>query len=179
MTKSLVDLYNNLSINGVRTTNNFQIGISGTGISAIDKAFENITFHAQSAQLPAVNIESADVKYMAFAFHQATTMSMSRELQTDVWCDVNMNIRDALEAWSNHVIDHDIEGGSVMGGFKRPSRAVIRLDLLDDINPQVITKTYLLRGAFPASVGSATLSNNSADIMTFPLNIKYQYFTKE
>jgi hypothetical protein len=72
-----------------------------------------------------------------------------------------------------------ISDGSIMEGEKKINTSGnIRMIFFKD-DMETVSETYKLVGCVPSSVGGMTLSNESADISTFDVELTFQYFELE
>lgn len=176
--KTLNDFFNTLKSEPVRLQNQFQVFVN-SGHADVDRALNNLTIWASTANLPGRQQNVAPLQYMGYEFNVPTSMAMTNSLDLSIRSDQNMLIRNAFLRWMSYISNPDIEGGSNTEGDKRiPGNSNIRLRLLNDRFDKDIA-VYKLAGCIITDVGAMELSNAAADIATFSVAVKYQYWKME
>jgi hypothetical protein len=176
--KTLNNFMNEMKSKGLRKQNQFQIVIT-TGDQAIDESLQNITMWANGVELPERAQAFQEVPYHGFPFQIPTVMTMSQEVTMTVKCDGDGELRRACLAWAGKTSNPAISDGSMGEGDKKiPSAGNIRiLCYADDM--ETVTESYKLLGAIPMTVGALEFSNEGAEITTFELAVKFQYWELE
>ncbi len=95
--------------------------------------------------------------------------------------DVNFNLRDAFEKWSNRVSNHEanVSDDAVVGQHLNYFRNMEVVQLDRDGNDSGI-KTYTFVDAFPTNISEIELNYESNDaVEEFTVELTYQYWTAE
>jgi hypothetical protein len=176
--KTLNNFMNEMKTKGLRKQNQFQIVIT-TGDADIDDTLQNITMWANNAELPERTQNFAEVFYHGYPFQQPTNMTMTQETAMTIKSDGDGEIRRACLAWEAKTSNPAITDGAMGEGDKKiPTAGNVRiLCFADDM--ETVTEIYKLVGASVMTVGALEFSNENADIATFELTIKYQYWELE
>lgn len=172
-TPTLQSFYNELTTNGVRLQHQFRL----TFQVPVDFSFPDVRLYAKSATVPALRQNKAAIPYYAYNFQLPTNFEMDQEWQFDILCDANMEIRARFLEWAGLHSNFNIEqGGSGQGVKQTPHSSInISVDLLDNDLVTAID-TYTLVGCFPTNIGAFNTTHDSANPITFPVTITYQYF---
>ena len=81
--------------------------------------------------------------------------------------------------WMSTVSNPALTDGSIMEGDKKiNTTSNIRMIFFKD-DMKTVAEIYKLVGCTPSSVGTIDLSNESADISTFDVELTFQYFELE
>lgn len=96
--------------------------------------------YGQSATIPKRSVNYAAVSYKGYEVPNLvpTNIDMTKEFSFEVLDDVDGQNRRAFMMWMNHVVNFDIEGGSVFEGDRGVNtKSIIRLRLFDKDNKAV------------------------------------------
>lgn len=110
----------------------------------MDAVLEGVMLYGQSATIPKRSINYAEVSYKGYSVPNLvpTNLDMTKEFSFEVLEDVNGQNRRAFLAWMNHVINADIEGGSLFEGDRGVNpKSLVRLRLFDKDN-ETVCQTY-------------------------------------
>ena len=176
--KTLTNFMNELKERGIRKQNQFQLVIT-TGVAEVDESLQNITMWASTATLPARQQEFTDVFYHGYPFKLPTKLGMDQTTTLTIKSDSDGEYRRAFLKWMSTVSNPALTDGSIMEGDKKINTSSnIRMIFFKD-DMQTVAETYKLVGCTPSSVGTIDLSNESADISTFDVELTFQYFELE
>ena len=178
MAKALNEFINILQNKGMRIQNMWEVDIT-TGYSDVDTKLKNVTFYAEGFDIPTRTQDTVVVPYKGYELNVPSKMTMSNEHSMSIRCDVNGDLRRTFLKWMNYITDANIGQGSFFGGDKRiPKSANIRVKLLAG-DMKTVVETYKLYGCIPLSVGDMKMSNSDANIVTFDVKIRSQYWEIE
>ena len=141
--------------------------VGGVGVAAGQTA----QFLCRSTTLPQSIIGDITAYFRGRPVHFAG----EREFQpwsVTVYSDNNFVIRNAMERWSDLVLNYDATNGIVSPSEYQMDMHVHQLDRNDNV-----VKSYTFYDAYPVTVGQITLdfeSNNQ--IETFDVEFQYNYF---
>tara|TARA_A100001011_G_scaffold396956_1_gene496503 strand:+ start:2486 stop:3058 length:573 start_codon:yes stop_codon:yes gene_type:complete len=176
--KTLTSFLNELKERGIRKQNQFQLLVT-TGTAEIDDELQNLTMWASTATLPTRTQEFTDVFYHGYPFKLPTRLGMDQTTSLSIKSDSDGIFRRAFLAWMGKVSNPAITDGSIMEGEKKINTSGnIRMIFFKD-DMETVSETYKLVGCVPSSVGGLLLSNESADISTFDVELTFQYFELE
>lgn len=134
----------------------------------------NSQFLCKAAQLPASTIENMQVMYRGRAVNFAGERSFT-PWGIQVYNDTTFSIRNALEAWSDGVLNHAQTNGRVNPRDYQVDLLVHQLD-----RNGATVKTYKFVDAYPTLVGPVQLdyeANNQIEI--FDVEFTYNYWTSD
>lgn len=177
--KDLNEFYSILRSEGAKLNHQFQMHIilEGEGLPAnVSKAFENVTMWAEGSALPGRTLKNAALSYMGYEMTMPTVADMTKELALTLKTDAAMNMHKAALQWS--AVYSRFNNGSELangGGKKSIPAARIELRLLAN-DMQTIERTYVLVGAYPATVGDIALTNGEPEVANFELGLTFQYW---
>lgn len=176
--KTLTNFMNTLKTKGIRKKNQFQIVVT-TGYSDIDKALEDMTIWVNNSELPSRTQEFTEVKYQAYPFQLPTVMTMTQEHTMTVKSDSDGELRRAFLKWMSYTSNPAFSDGSVGEGDKKiPTAGNVRILLYKD-DMKTVSEIYKLVGVAVQEVGALELSNEDAEIATFDIILKSQYWENE
>jgi hypothetical protein len=159
---------------GVRTTNMWEVELN-TGISDVDKVFEDFTCYAQGFQLPKMDMQYGNLPFRGVNIPIPLNPTPSQDISIKMWADTEGKVQQALRTWLNSIIDQDFQAGSYLGGSRRlNTSSTMRLHLLDD-DMQTITETVTLHCVSIKSVGSIEFTHESASVCYFTNEFKYAW----
>jgi hypothetical protein len=125
-----------------------------------------------ASSLPAAIIEDIPVFYRGRPVHFAGERSFMPWSVT-VLNDTNFLIRNALETWSNRVLNLTATNGITRPGDYQTDMTVNQLDRNDSL-----IKSYKFYDTYPVDVGQIGLSYQSNnEIETFEVTFVYNYYT--
>jgi len=152
-----------------------------SGIPDVDALMEDTIIFGQGFTIPSRSIEYAPVSFKGYEVPNLvpTRIEMDKEITMNIIEDVNGTNRRVFEAVMNHVMNFDIEGGSVFEGDRGVNpNSVLRLKLFDKDNKTVIQK-YKFYNVHVKSVGNTTLDYNGGDTAKFDVVFLASYWTLE
>lgn len=159
---------------GVRTSNMWEVELN-TGISDVDKVFEDFTCYAQGFEIPKRDIRYGDLKFRSVPIPIPLNPVVSQDITIKMWADTDGAVQKALRLWQDSIIDQDFQSGSYLGGSRRlNTSSTMRLHLLDD-DMQTITETVTLHCVSIKEVGKITFSHDDAQVCTFDTSFKYAW----
>lgn len=164
----------------IRCTNQFEIELV-SGVPEIDALMEDTMMFGQSISIPNRTVEYAPVSFKGFEMGNLvpTRITMGNEHTMSVIDDVNGTHRRVFLAMMNHVMNFDIEGGSVFEGDRGVNpNSILRIRLFDKDNKTVI-QTYKFYNICVSNVGETQLDYNGGDVSKFDVTFKSTYFTLE
>ena len=155
--------------NQFRVFLNFPAAAGNLGAAAGEAA----QFLCYSATLPGSIITDIPVMYRGRPVHFAG----EREFQpwaVDIYNDNDFLVRNALETWSNSIVNYDATNGILApSDYQAGQMTVEQLDRND--NP---VKQYIFYDVYPTDVGQIQLSfEQNNDIEKFSTTFVYNYFT--
>lgn len=128
-------------------------------------------FLCRAASLPPAILQDIVVGFRGRPVHFAG----ERDFQPwtiSVLNDTNFNMRDALEYWSDRIVNFDRTNGLLSPQDYMTDLEVTQLDR--DDNP---LKTYVFYDAWPTTVGEIQLSfDQNNQIEEFPVQFSYNYY---
>jgi len=160
-------------IGGGARPNQFRVDLtfpSFVGIGAVVGL--NAQFLCKSAQLPASTVENMQILYRGRQVNFAGERSFA-PWTISVYNDTTFSIRNAMETWSDGVMNNAQTNG-------RTNPRDYQVDLLVnqlDRNGATV-KTYKFHDAYPTTIGAITVdydSNNQIEI--FDVEFTYNYWT--
>jgi hypothetical protein len=133
---------------------------------------KNLTYHAQSATIPAFTIDKAKIPFYGNTFRTPTVVKFDHNWKVELLLDQNMRIYEAARAWLRYYSDLKFSGG----GNRVVPNVGIRINILDTYH-QTFTTSYVIEGCWPTGVTDLKLEykDNDTNIQKFTLNLKYQY----
>ena len=124
---------------------------------------ENLAFMCKAAALPAQNVASIDVPFRGRQFKVAGDRTIDNWTIT-VINDENFAVRNAMERWSQSIIDNATNQGQVAPTNYMSSAEVFQYSRQKGNGDNVgIIKTYKFVDIFPVTVGDIALSYESGD----------------
>lgn len=108
-----------------------------------------------------------------------TRLEMQKEITMTILEDVNGSHRRVFEYIMNHVMNFDIEGGSVFEGDRGVNpNSILRLRLFDKDNKTVI-QTYKFYNVHIKNVGETSLTYEGGDAAKFEVTYVCSYWSLE
>ena len=124
---------------------------------------ENLAFMCKAAALPAQNVASIDVPFRGRQFKVAGDRTIDNWTIT-VINDENFAVRNAMERWSQSIIDNATNQGQVDPNNYMSNAEVFQYSRQKGNGENVgIIKTYKFVDIFPITVGDIALSYESGD----------------
>ena len=124
---------------------------------------ENLAFMCKAAALPAQNVSSIDVPFRGRQFKVAGDRTIDNWTIT-VINDENFAVRNAMERWSQSIIDNATNQGQVAPTNYMSSAEVFQYSRQKGNGDNVgIIKTYKFVDIFPVTVGDIALSYDTGD----------------
>ena len=131
-------------------------------------------FMCKGAVLPASTIEAGTVTYMGRAL-QIPGNRAAQQLNTDVYNDEGMEIRNHIENWMELINSH--KGNARSSGMAAIGSYTGTLKVKQIAKEGVsITKSYEFIDAWPSSCAEVPLSWDTNDIQTFAVTWEYNYW---
>jgi hypothetical protein len=125
----------------------------------------------KGASLPASTVAAIDVSFRGRVLKVAGSRSFDNWSIT-VINDVGMEIRNAMEKWTNLIGQQSNATGKQN---PRDYQSTITVQQLD--KDEKVVKEYTLRGAFPVSVSAIDLSSDAESaVEEFTVEFAYQYW---
>jgi len=180
MAHSLQDFLNAATSDTIRCTNQYELEAT-SGYSDVDAVLEGVMLYGQSATIPKRTVNYAAVHYKGYEVPNLvpTNIDMTKDFSFEVLEDVDGQNRRAFLAWMNHVMNFDIEGGSLFEGDRGVNpKSLIRLRLFDKDNKTVI-QTYKFWNVHIKEVSDLALSYDGGSAGKFTVNAVCSYFTIE
>lgn len=163
---------------GIRTSIMYKLEVSSP-INEVNKVLSLLDLYVDGWQAPRRSIKYGDVKFRAYPTKVPLSVENEQEHSFNVLADISGAARNAFLIWMNSVIDADFAGGSYFGGNKRyPTNSNIRLHLLSD-DMSTTVQTILITGVNIVDVGELKMSNNEANVCTFPVKLNSIYWNVE
>ena len=124
---------------------------------------ENLAFMCKAAALPAQNVASIDVPFRGRQFKVAGDRTIDNWTIT-VINDENFAIRNAMERWSQSIIDNATNQGQIAPTNYMSSADVFQYSRQKGDGESVgVLKQYKFVDSFPITVGDIALSYESGD----------------
>ena len=124
---------------------------------------ENLAFMCKAAALPAQNVASIDVPFRGRQFKVAGDRSIDNWTIT-VINDENFAVRNAMEAWSQSIVDLATNQGQIAPTNYMSSADVFQYSRQKGDGESVgVLKQYRFTDIFPVTVGDIALSYESGD----------------
>ena len=180
MARSLQEFLNAATSDTIRCTNQFELEYV-SGIPEVDALMEDVIIFGQGFTIPSRSVEYAPVSFKGYEVPNLvpTRIEMDKEVTMNVLEDVNGTNRRVFEAVMNHVMNFDIEGGSVFEGDRGVNpNSILRLKLFDKDNKTVI-QTYKFYNVHVKQVGQTGLDYNGGDAAKFDVTFTCSYWMLE
>ena len=124
---------------------------------------ENLAFMCKAAALPAQNVASIDVPFRGRQFKVAGDRTIDNWTIT-VINDENFSVRNAMERWSQSIIDNATNQGQIAPTNYMSSADVFQYSRQKGDGESVgVLKQYRFIDIFPVTVGDIALSYESGD----------------
>lgn len=180
MANSLAQFLQAATSDTIRNTNTFEIEAT-SGYDDIDAVIKKITMFGQSITIPERGITYAPVSFKGYEIPNLVPVSltMGNEVSMNVLADINGEHRRLFLRWMNHVMNSDIEGGSLFEGNRGVNeQSIIRIRLFDKFNKDIV-ETYRFYNVAITSVGSIDLTYEGGGAATFQVQFKSSYWQIE
>jgi|TARA_R110000772_G_scaffold221096_1_gene331500 hypothetical protein len=164
-----VDDFKAKLIGGGARANLFKATLTFPGFAGGDS--ELAQFMCKAAQLPGSTVGQIDVPY------RGRQLKIAGDRTYENWSvtiinDTGFEVRDAMERWQNGINTHVSNSGLTNPSDYQTDLSVDQLDKAGNV-----IKTYTFRSAWPVSVSSIEVGNDSADtIEEFTVEFAYQYW---
>lgn len=180
MARALSEFLNAATNETIRCTNQFEVEFV-SGIPEVDAIMEDVMIMGQSFTIPSRTVEYAAVSFKGYEVPNLvpTRIDMQKELTMTILEDVNGSHRRAFEYIMNHVMNFDIEGGSVFEGDRGVNpNSILRLRLFDKDNKTVI-QTYKFYNVHIKNVGETSLTYEGGEAGKFEVSYVCSYWSLE
>lgn len=163
--------------NNVRCNNQWEAEFI-SGYEDVDAVLKTAVMFGNNFTIPGRSINYAPISYKGFEMGNLipTNMQMETEHSMTVAADVAGEYRRAFLRWQNHVMNANIEGGSVFEGNRAVnpnSNARIRLFAADN---KTVNEVYKLVNVVVTNVGPINLQYDGGDKATFEIQLKSTYW---
>ena len=163
--------------NNIRCNNQWEAEFI-SGYDDVDAVLKTAVMFGNNFEIPNRTINYASVSYKGFAMENLvpTNMQMGNTHSMDIKADIAGEYRRAFLRWQNHVMNANIEGGSVFEGNRAvnpKSNARIRLFSADN---QTVNEVYKLVNIVVTNVGPISLTYDAGDVATFNVEMKSTYW---
>ena len=180
MAHALSEFLNAATNETIRCTNQFEVEFV-SGIPEVDAVMEDVMIMGQSFTIPSRSVEYAEVSFKGYSVPNLvpTRLEMQKEITMTILEDVNGSHRRVFEYIMNHVMNFDIEGGSVFEGDRGVNpNSILRLRLFDKDNKTVI-QTYKFYNVHIKNVGETSLTYEGGDAAKFEVTYVCSYWSLE
>lgn len=153
--------------NQFRAELTFPAFVGGIGATAGNAA----QFLCRAAQLPASTVDDITAFYRGRPVHFAGERTFA-PWTVSIFNDNNFLIRNAMERWSDGVLNYDATNGIIAPSDYQVDMSVHQLDRNDSI-----VKSYTFYDVYPTNIGAISLdfeSNNQIEL--FDIEFVYNYF---
>lgn len=163
--------------NNIRCNNQWEAEFI-SGYDDVDAVLKTAVMFGNNFTIPGRTINYASVSYKGFAMENLvpTNMAMENTHSMDIKADIAGEYRRAFLRWQNHVMNANIEGGSVFEGNRAvnpKSNARIRLFSADN---QTVNEVYKLVNVVVTNVGPISLTYDGGDAASFSVELKSTYW---
>ena len=138
-----------------------------TGVASASTT-EDMTYLVKSANLPALTLGSVTIPWQGFEYKLAGKYTFG-DWAVTFNVDVDAKIRTYYDDWMRLIHDPVSNIHAAPDKYMKDQR----LQLLGGDGKTIME--YKLIGAWPSSVGDASLSYDSTEILTFEVTFAYQY----
>ena len=164
----------------IRCNNTFEIEAS-SGYSDVDSIIQKVTLFGQNITIPERSVEYSPVSFKGYEVPNLVPnrMVMQNDHTMSVLADINGEHRRLFLRWMNHVMNADIEGGSLFEGYRGVNeKSTIRIRLFDKYNKDVV-ETYKFWNVAIKSVGSIQLDYNGGEAAKFEVGFVSSFWQIE
>ena len=159
-------------IGGGARANQYRVTVTPPPGIAIGLDVRRTSFLVTASNLPAQTLGEIAIPFRGRSIYIAGDRSFDDPWTTTFMNDTDFMVRNAMELWSNGINDLANNTGVIAPADYQSDLTVEQLDRDD-----TVLKSYIFRSAWPTSIGSIELSNESADaIETFDVTWRYQHF---
>tara|TARA_B100001996_G_scaffold185892_1_gene142162 strand:+ start:22 stop:555 length:534 start_codon:yes stop_codon:yes gene_type:complete len=159
-------------IGGGARANQYRVTVTPPPGIAIGLDVRRTSFLVTASNLPSQTLGEIAIPFRGRSIYIAGDRSFDDPWTTTFMNDTDFMVRNAMELWSNGINDLANNTGVIAPADYQSDLTVEQLDRDD-----TVLKSYIFRSAWPTSIGSIELSNESADaIETFDVTWRYQHF---
>ena len=169
-------LKNGNGSSGVKVSHMFRVSITGApqGLaSRFNDANDDYMIMAQTATLPEMESQSAQVQFRGIEFNVPVNVKFTNTMDIEFISDAKMNIKHDLDEWVTSIANVRNDTAGTKGEV--PNANII-LDLIDENDSTKVVRTYVLVGAYPTKTGTVSLSHSTSDIVKLGTSWQYQYW---
>ena len=152
----------------------FECSVTGAKGAGAATAAAEFKFLCKEAILPASTIEQGTVTYMGRAL-QIPGNRTAQQLNTTVYNDEDMSIRNNIESWMDMINSH--QNNSRQSGMSKINSYTGQLEVKqlskEDAGP---VKTYTFKDCWPSACAEVPLSWETNEIQTFAVTWEYNYW---
>lgn len=180
MAYTLQQFLNQATADTIRCTNQYEVECT-SGYQDVDDALKDVILYGQSCAVPSRTVNYAAVSFKGYEIPNLvpTNIDMKKEFSIEFLEDVNGTNRRAFEAWMNHVMNFDVEGGSLFEGDRGVNeKAIVRLRMFDKDN-ETVCQTYKFWNVHVKNVGELSLSYEGGSAGKFTVDFVCSYWTIE
>lgn len=163
--------------NNIRCDNQWEAEFI-SGYDDVDAVLKTAVMFGSNFSIPGRTINYAPVSYKGFEMGNLvpTNMAMDTEHSMTVKADVAGEYRRAFLRWQNHVMNANIEGGSVFEGNRAVNpKSNARIHLFASDN-QTVNETYKLVNVVVTTVGPISLTYEGGNAASFDVTLKSTYW---
>lgn len=163
--------------NNVRCNNQWEAEFI-SGYDDVDAVLKTAVMFGSNFTIPGRGVNYTSVHYKGFEMANLvpTNLTMEHEHSMTVKADVAGEYRRAFLRWQNHVMNANIEGGSVFEGNRAvnpKSNARIHLFAADN---KTVNETYKLVNVVVQNVGPITLTYEGGEAASFDITLLSTYW---
>ena len=159
-------------IGGGARPNQFRVEIQAPPGISIGLDTRNATFLARTAALPSQALGVIELNFRGRRLRIAGDRDFPDAWTVTFLNDTNFGLRDAMERWMNGINDLVTGQGVTISSDYQADMRVHQLDRDDNV-----LKTYILRNAWPESLGEIALDTGTVDaVEEFDVSWRYQHF---
>ncbi len=145
-----------------------------TGAKGSGSTIGDFKFMCKEAVLPASTIEAGTVTYMGRAL-QIPGNRAAQQLNTDVYNDEGMEIRNHIENWMEMINSHRTNARQTSMSAVTKYTGKLQVKQLSKEDTGAV-KTYQFINAWPSSCAEVPLSWETNEIQTFAITWEYSYW---
>lgn len=163
--------------NNIRCNNQWEAEFI-SGYDDVDAVLKTAVMFGGNFTIPGRTVNYASVSYKGFEMANLvpTNLEMEHDHSMTVKADVAGEYRRAFLRWQNHVMNADIEGGSVFEGNRAVNpKSNARIHLFSADN-RTINETYKLVNVVVTNVGPINLVYESGGVAEFDITLRSTYW---
>ena len=163
--------------NNIRCNNQWEAEFI-SGYDDVDAVLKTAVMFGSNFTIPGRTVNYASVSYKGFEMANLvpTNLEMEHDHPMTVKADVAGEYRRAFLRWQNHVMNADIEGGSVFEGNRAVNpKSNARIHLFSADN-RTINETYKLVNVVVTNVGPINLVYEGGGVAEFDINLRSTYW---